>query len=243
LTTMGYGYGSECHLLRWMGRHRTAFDSAIRQAIGMTGGSVDWLDFKFNTEKEWPDSELQGLEYIDEPAIREIWKGWWPQGRGIHNWDAVGLLGGNDSKEIILVEAKAHITEMGSRCKASDSTNRQRIEQSLTETAEYIGVKYNPGWMNSYYQFANRIAVVYFLKKHGYTPHLIMIYFVGDLGNASRVCPQTPDGWEQAIFGENGTLAIPPQHALSNNIHRLFLHVSQNAAWLQPNMSSQINIP
>jgi hypothetical protein len=44
---MGYGYGSECHLLRWMGRHRKAFDVAVLSAIKREGSKIDWLDFNF----------------------------------------------------------------------------------------------------------------------------------------------------------------------------------------------------
>jgi len=34
LSKIGYGHGSEYHLLRWMGRHRHAFDSAVLAAVG-----------------------------------------------------------------------------------------------------------------------------------------------------------------------------------------------------------------
>ena len=33
MARMGYAYGSECHLLRWMGRHRRAFDAAVGHGL------------------------------------------------------------------------------------------------------------------------------------------------------------------------------------------------------------------
>jgi hypothetical protein len=46
MSKMGYGYGSACHL-RWMGRHRKAFDNAVLSAIQRVGYKIEWLDFEF----------------------------------------------------------------------------------------------------------------------------------------------------------------------------------------------------
>ena len=61
MAEMGNGYGSEYHLLRWMGRHREAFDRVILETIGGNPSSIKWLDFKFNPNTTWPDAELKGL--------------------------------------------------------------------------------------------------------------------------------------------------------------------------------------
>ena len=47
MSKMGYGYGSECHLLRWMGRHRKAFDNAVLSSIQRVGYRIEWFDFEF----------------------------------------------------------------------------------------------------------------------------------------------------------------------------------------------------
>lgn len=121
---MGYGYGSECHLLRWMGRHRTVFDVAIRAVLGKGGGSPLWIDF--DSSKAWADSELKGLQFLeDDQKLQVAWKKWWPQGSGIHNWDAVAWWGTPSSKELVLIEAKAHLGEIQSKCTA-DRDNCQR---------------------------------------------------------------------------------------------------------------------
>ena len=46
---MGLGYGSETHLLRFMGRHRDKLDELILEETGSQ--SIHWLDFKFAESK------------------------------------------------------------------------------------------------------------------------------------------------------------------------------------------------
>jgi hypothetical protein len=40
------GYGSERHLLRYLGYHRGALDAAIKQAMGDIR-EIEWFDFQF----------------------------------------------------------------------------------------------------------------------------------------------------------------------------------------------------
>ena len=44
--TIGYGYGSEWHLLRYLGYHRHYLSQEILNMIG--GEILQWLDFKFS---------------------------------------------------------------------------------------------------------------------------------------------------------------------------------------------------
>ena len=237
---MGYGYGSECHLLRWMGRHRRAFDSAVRQALGKSSGAVDWLDFHFAPGRDWPDAEWKGLDFITEDVVRDDWRTWWPQGRGIHNWDAVGWWGNPANREVVLMEAKAHPGELGSPWGATADDSRERIKRSLTKTAASLGITSIDRWMNDYYQLANRLAVVHFLRKHGYHPHLLLVYFVGDLIGAGRKPPQTVDGWKAPLADQKEKMGLPATHALSRFVHELYLPVSAGKAWLRPDSSTEI---
>jgi hypothetical protein len=241
MSAMGYGYGSECHLLRWMGRHRNAFDVGVRSAMGKSTGSVSWLDVNFAPKKDWPDAELKGLEFIDDPGVKSEWRSWWPHGAGIHNWDAVGWWGQRAAKEIILVEAKANLAEIRSPCNAKPEGGRGRIEQSLTETAVALGVQSIDSWLTDHYQLANRLAAIHFLKGHGYQPHLLLVYFVGDKGNTSRVTPQSPDEWAAPLAEQKKQMGLPVSHPLSECVKELFLHISERSAWLRPDSTSRIN--
>ena len=89
---MGDGYGSECHLLRYMGRHRDTLDRAILAATG--GSSIKWLDYPFDKSRRWLDGEWTGLSFLPKnSAARHAWTSWWPQSGKAQNWDAVGKIG------------------------------------------------------------------------------------------------------------------------------------------------------
>jgi hypothetical protein len=45
MAEMGAGYGSECHLLRYLGRHRNRFDYLIREKIRSGGCAMARLSF------------------------------------------------------------------------------------------------------------------------------------------------------------------------------------------------------
>jgi hypothetical protein len=230
---IGYGYGSECHLLRWMGRHRNAFDKVILNSIGKTSTAnyINWLDFGFSTEvKKWYDSELKGLDFIENPVVKSKWEFEWPVKGEQQNWDAVGLLTPlNDShneSEIILIEAKAHTGEINTPpCKAVSPTSIAKISNTLKKTAEDLGVEFNEKvWMKSYYQLANRLAIYDFLKRNGYKPHLILLYFIGDLTSKNRNCPLEVSDWVDVISNQDKEMGIENIFK-TENIYKLFLHV------------------
>lgn len=87
--------------------------------IGRPSTYINWLDFGFDPDKPWPDAELRGLEFLyDQPSLKPKWEEFWPTGRGIHNWDAVNWIGTKPDKELMLLEAKAHVEELKSNCSA-----------------------------------------------------------------------------------------------------------------------------
>jgi hypothetical protein len=222
---IGHGYGSEWHLLRFLGRHRRLLDQRILEVVG--GDRIDWLDFDVEPKKKrWPDAEIKGLDFLrpDHPA-RIAWKNWWPQGRGIHNWDAVGLVKFGDAEEWLLVEAKANLEELPSDCGATSPTNRPKIERAMAETKQALGVPQDRDWLHGYYQYCNRVAALYFLNEHGVPAHLLHLYFLGDLGNARRTCPGDGEGWQEALRAQEEHVGLPAGHRLEARIHKLFLPV------------------
>ena len=218
---IGYGYGSECHLLRFMGRHRRLLNQRVLEVVG--GDSIDWCDFGFHPTRPWPDAEIKGLGFLqpDDPA-RIAWKQWWPQGRGIHNWDAVGQIRFGEVEEWLLVEAKANLEELRSDCGAKSPTNRPKIERALAETKQALSVPEDRDWLNGYYQFCNRVAVLYFLNQHGVPARLLHIYFLGD---PRRTCPCDQDGWQEALQLQEEHVGLPEGHKLEGRIHKLFLPI------------------
>lgn len=239
MAAMGYGYGSECHLLRWMGRHRRAFDTAVCKVLQKTDGPVDWLDMEFNPSNPWPDRELKGLEFIGKTAALDKWKEEWPASGNSQNWDAVGWWGNRP----VLVEAKAHTGEIHSECGAKPNGGRPRIEQTLRDTALSLGMcDLSSSWMKPHYQFANRLAVLRFLHSHGYPARLVMIYFVGDRHFPSCQPPQRVEDWTLPLATQKLEMGLPARHDLSPFIHELFLHVCEPVAWSRPAAAAKIDL-
>lgn len=225
--TIGNGYGSECHLLRWMGRHRQAFDQATLKAIGNPQGNIEWLDFQFIEGSGWADAERKGLDFIADQTIQEKWQAFWPTAKGVQNWDAVGQMESpTGSKEWVLVEAKAHLQEIGSNCQAKDPNSRKQIQAALDATKSALGTAPDRDWTKGYYQFTNRLATLHFLENlNGIHARLLFIYFLGDKRKDINVCPATVAEWTTALDAQSTQVGLPAKHPLSDRIHKLFLRV------------------
>ncbi len=222
----GLGYGSECHLLRYMGRHRRALDLQVLQAVGR-GQAIDWLDLNFAPKaKPMQDAELTALDFVDMPRLQAAWTAFWPRTGTPMNWDGVGWLVGDGPPELLLVEAKANIQEIKSSTGAKGA-GRALIEQSLDTVKQALGVPPSADWTSGYYQAANRIAALWFLLERGIPARLANIYFVGDKGDPSRTCPTDAAGWKPALDAQSAHLALPKKHPLTGRIHSVFLDVAK----------------
>jgi hypothetical protein len=108
---MGAGYGSECHLLRYLGRHRALLAQRVLEVTGAT--AVEWLDSPFERNRAWQDGEWKGLDFLSEDArAKAAWRSTWPQRGNAPNWDAIGRLRFGSDEAWLLVEAKANVEEL-----------------------------------------------------------------------------------------------------------------------------------
>jgi hypothetical protein len=169
---------------------------------------------------------LKGLDFLaPSDPVRDEWKQVWPQRGNPPNWDAVARIGRNGVAEWLLVEAKANVRELQSSCQADPQGGRPLITGTLAATKATLGVAADRDWLDGYYQFCNRVAVLNFLNRHGVPTQLLLIYFVGDKGNASRICPADAAEWRAAIDVQEVHVGLPESHPLADRIHQLFLHV------------------
>ncbi len=229
MAKMGNGYGSECHLLRWIGRHRDAFDRKILKTIGENYSVIQWLDFKFDLKATWADAELKGLEFLTHNnSLQSEWRNFWPTKGGVQNWDAIGwLINQQGQQEILLVEAKAHVEEIRSDCQAKSKESIEKIDAAFQEVKSGLGIVCENDWKKEYYQFANRLAALYFLDKHRVPARLLIIYFIGDKFPAKfkYVCPRSADEWTEALSEQYDYLGLSTGHRLQKQIKTLFLRV------------------
>ncbi|MCX6831815.1 MAG: hypothetical protein NT028_06710 [candidate division Zixibacteria bacterium] len=230
---IGYGYGSEWHLLRHLGYHR---EDLSRKTLNVTGGnSIEWLDFGFSEENAplRDDKEFLGLEFIEDERVQERWKLFWAQTGNAQNWDAVGKIHYGDRDEWLLVEAKAHVGELKSKCGATDPESKKTIYLALEKTRQAFGNQSVPveNWLAPYYQYANRLAVLHFLMKGCAPPvnaRLLFIYFCGE-NRKNLVCPKDEQGWLPSIQEMKDRLGYDKSCELAERVHELFLPVNPAA--------------
>lgn len=185
MAEIGYGYGSEWHLMRFMARHRKLLEKTIRESIGHVKDveAFDWFDFKFGGSGITSDNELKGLSFLDvNQSIKGYIKSDW------QSWDAVFRL----KDTFYLVEAKAHIEEMRSDCSSDEAKSQEKIKDYICNNLMRLGISIDRDMcLVNYYQLANRLATAAFLKNNGIDARCVYIYFMNgyekpnDFKNAS----------------------------------------------------------
>ena len=161
----------------------------------------------------------------DGHPARAAWCNAWPQTGNVPNWDAVGILTGNGISEWLLVEAKAHLSEARSSCTAKPQGGLSDIKRALEAVKDDLGVASTHDWLNGYYQYYNRIALLHFLSVQMVPARLVFIYFTGDKRVAREACPWDSAGWFKELRRLDEHIGLPPGHVLADRIHKLFLPV------------------
>jgi hypothetical protein len=128
---------------------------------------------------------------------------------------------------VLLVEAKSHVAEVRSSCTATSEASRRKISRSFQATKRYLAVDDGPDWLDGYYQAANRLAFLYFLRARlGVPTWLVSIYFMGDVfevGGVLQDCPKDQAGWRESIKQMHEWLGLPATDPLSHFRLDLFL--------------------
>ena len=213
MAQIGYGYGSEFQLLRFLGHHRNELEETLRRAIGISDGCFYWFDFGFTDREKIlsGDSELSGLSFLEEkvPNISKVCeevknKYSWAFDKWQY-WDAVFML----NNVLYFVEAKAHKDELKSGNKKHGGTHSKEILAFMKEQFPCANVE----WLKDYYQFANRLSTVSLLNHNGITCKLVYIYFVDGYYDRERGINKdtTEEAFRKEIIQELNTLGLNEQ--------------------------------
>jgi len=165
---------------------------------------------------EYRDSDF--LTLLGLPQMTAHLESFWPR-RG-PQWDALGL---SDRKDVLLIEAKAHIPELHSPASAASPASLERIRAALGETALACGAQTDKDWHGEFYQLANRLAHLYLLRRHGIPGWLVLINFVGD---ADMRGPKSAEEWEAAYATAYAALGLPADATLLRHVLHVYLDVS-----------------
>jgi hypothetical protein len=97
------------------------------------------------------------------------------------------------------------------------------IVRALTEAAAYIGASPRALWSTLFYQVANRLAHLYFLRKHNVDAYLVLVNFVGDKVMNG---PVSKEEWDAAYEVVWHVLGIQWPNKLSERIIKIYPDVS-----------------
>ncbi len=214
-------YGSEFHLLRYLGRHRAYLNARVLETIG--ADAIAWIDFHFDRRASGADDELKGLEFIEDPDTLAAWAQVWPGGSQSLSWDSVAQLRTGEASSFLLLDACSSIGDLASSCQASNG-KREQIQAALEHTRERLDVPAECDWMNRYYGLASRLAALAFLRERGIDAHFMRLYFVGD-EHPRHHCPQSSEEWKEVLVEQSQQIGLPPGHSLVGRIHELFLPI------------------
>jgi hypothetical protein len=159
------------------------------------------------------------LDQIKLGLLKEALKSFWPA-RG-PQWDALGI---TDREDVLLIEAKAHINELFSPASAAGDVSMQMIKGALSETAEAMGAKPVSPWETTFYQLANRLAHLHFLRERGVNAWLVLVNFIGDRDMHG---PLIQEEWEAAYKVVWHVLGVSEHRSLSEFVIHSYPQISQ----------------
>lgn len=193
--------GSLKWVQRLVARRPDILEAQLREAGALgAGAAVEWRSPREADQwAEYRDGAF--LDLLGRADLRASLRQFWPTGGP--QWDALGCTAGGS---IFLVEAKAHVGELASSCGAKAPVSLALIEQSIASTGAKLGISAAGDWKTSYYQYANRLAHLHFLRENGVDAYLVFVYFVGDTGMPGT--PLTTTKWERAVAVVHGHLGI-----------------------------------
>ena len=199
--------------LRWIQRAIADPNQDLTSAIeARLKAPVVWKSpLKSDGFAEYRDGDFLDLVGLD--AHRQALATFWPA-RG-PQWDALGV---SRQGDILLVEAKAHVAEMCSPGTAASAASRSRIEAALTWAAERLKAKPRAPWSGLFYQYANRLAHLAFLRDRGVPAWLVLVSFISD---AEMGGPATAEAWSAAYDVVHHVMGLRSDHPLARYVIHL----------------------
>lgn len=230
------GYGSAWHLLRCLGWQRKRFTEQVATSIGVE--DIDWLDFPLGGEGVYPsgmpirDGEWKRINFASS-YLQSEYDDFWPSRGEQQNWDAIGYSSDASERELILVEAKAHPAEIKfNGTTASENGGRPLIRDAFRKTLKACGFTDEAAylqaenWLTGCYQYANRLATLYFFHKRNIPARLVFLYFCGDQHPSGRFCPQSIAEWDETLKQVKLQLELKGTSELEAKVHNVFVNVN-----------------
>jgi hypothetical protein len=205
--------GSRKHVLDWSEQPRFIPEllALAAPATPRVSSASRWMprSYREPDEAQLDDFGPQWMPHLT--AWAEIKRWWLKHSRGANtpNWDIALGCEIEGRPGLLLVEAKAHRSELKTEGKSLEAS----ASENSRENHEQIGKAINEacaGWRclepgitisrDSHYQLANRLAFTWKLASLGVPTVLVYLGFVGDIGIRDAGPPLTSEeDWEQAF--------------------------------------------
>lgn len=198
--------GSQLQVQVYVNRRQAELSTAIGDALGLAGSSIIWVSpLEHDGFKELQDKAF--LEAVGQLSAGMNLAEFWPANGPV--WDALATVRVSGSPEgVMLAEGKSYPGEMRSDgCKATPDS-RSKIEAALERTRGWLGAGDSQAWMGDYYQFANRLAHLFFFRELvGVPAWLVSLCFTDD-----PHCPTSIDEWRMGLAGAREALGLAGRH-------------------------------
>jgi hypothetical protein len=216
--------GSQFQLQNLVNKNPDLLNKKILEASAplrsVISGDITWVSpLEKENYIEYQDGEF--LDAIGCQQSNDALLKFWPVGGPV--WDALARfkLKSSSKHGVILLEAKSHIEELENKkgCGA-EGKSRQLIVDTFERVQKDLQISPNLNWTGMYYQYANRIAHLYFLSVVQKIPTwLVFLYFLND---KQMEGPKEESGWDAALAAVKAELHLPNKHVLSSNIINVF---------------------
>lgn len=213
--------GSQRWLQLAVNAQRGLVDEPLLDSLGGPDHSpLEWLcPLRAGGYREYRD--LAALKALGVPeSVQYSLADFWPRRGPV--WDGLARTGKGD---LLLLEAKANVPELSSGRSQPGPESLKKITERLIEVREYLAPRSTADWAHTFYQYANRLAFLYFLRRMNKLPaRLVFVYFV----NARDVNgPSSRVEWEAALTLMYAALGLPKRHRLSPFIHNIFIDAGE----------------
>ena len=208
--------GSRKHVLDWISQREFSDElvELVRPVNIEINSTSVWRPLGHSDAKE---ARLESFGPVVYPDL-DIWpklESWWLQhtaGANTPNWDIALSCTIEGQPSLVLVEAKAHVSELSSAGKSlkpdvssRSRENHERIDAAIKEASEALGGSRRGVRLSRdhSYQLANRMAFSWRLASWGMPVVLVYLGFTGDQNMADVGEPIRDDAHWQKVFGDH----------------------------------------
>ena len=221
--------GSQRWLQLAVNRRPDVIDGALAKAIGLEHGeTIQWFSpLESDAFTEYRDHAF--LERLGvTPQYRRL-EDFWPTRGPV--WDGLARTSGG---RYLLIEAKANIPEFDTSPTGATGASLRKIRKALDDTKKFLKIRSETDWSECFYQYANRLAHLYFLRElNKVDAALVFVYFVGDTTVPGRDSV-SHEGWQTAMGLATHHLGIRAQSTwIRDNVTDVFIDVGNlgHIAW------------